>query len=257
MIQSGDRIFLYCPEKEEKYLLRADKNDPVKGLGEFDASTVIGMEWGDTVTAAKKEFVVLPPTVRDAHETLRRKAQIITPKDAARIVYELSLNPGDRVLESGIGSGGTTLGLAQAVGEDGEVVAQELRDDFADFAKSNLRRAGLLSRVTVKIGDLTKGLADGVEGKFQGVLLDQPEPWLAVPHLEEVLDRGARLVAYCPQVNQMEQTVRALKQWDFRDIQCMEIMERQWDVGGRVCRPSFEGIGHTAFLVVARYVPLL
>lgn len=256
MIASGDRVLLYCPEKEEKFLLRADKNDAVKGLGAFSGEALIGLQWGDRVQAAGKEFVVLAPTVRDAHETLKRKAQIITPKDAARILYELSLNPGDRVLESGIGSGGTTLGLLQAVGPTGEVVAQELRNDFAEFALKNMRRAGLLDQLTIKIGDLTKGLADGVEGPFQGALLDQPEPWLALPHLEPVLERGARVVAYCPQVSQMEQMVRAMKHWEFADISCMELIERGWDVDGRVCRPSFEGLGHTAFLVVGRFIGL-
>jgi tRNA (adenine57-N1/adenine58-N1)-methyltransferase len=254
MIQAGDRVLLYCIEKEEKHILRVDKNDPVKGLGNFSAHTLEGMQWGDRVEASDKQYVVLKPTLRDAHETIRRKAQLITPKDASRIFYELSLNEGDRVLESGIGSGGTTLGLLHAVGPTGEVVAQELRNDFADFASKNVRRAGLIDQLTVKIGDLTKGLAEGVVGPFQGVLLDQPEPWLAMPHIEPVLEIGARVVAYCPQISQVEQTVRAMKQWEFEDIQCMELMERLWDVDGRICRPSSEGIGHTAFLVIGRYV---
>ena len=50
---------------------------------------------------------------------LRRKAQIITPKDASRIAYELGIGPGDRVLESGIGSGAATMALAWNVGHAG------------------------------------------------------------------------------------------------------------------------------------------
>lgn len=225
----------------------------VPGLGVFDLGRLVDQPWGTRVQAAGAEWVLVRPTPPDLAATVRRKAQIITPKDAARIVQGLGVGSGDRVLESGVGSGAASLALAWAVGAAGRVVAQELRGDFAQVARDNLAAAGLADRVEVHIGDLTQGLADGVEGPFDAALLDQPEPWRALAHVAPALRPGARLACYSPQVNQMERAHRGLVDAGFAAVEAMEIIERRWEVKERGCRPAFEGPTHTGFLVFARW----
>lgn len=253
----GDRVILLEAESGRRFFVHLDGGGARKdkGLGVFDPARLEGTPWGGVVQIAGKDLVVLRPTLPDLIVTLRRKAQIIQPKDSSRIAFELGVGPGDRVLESGIGSGAATLVLLQAVAPTGEVVAQELRDDFAEWAEGNVGRAGWRDRLTTCIGDLTQGLAEGVEGQFQGCLLDQPEPWLAIPHVVPVLAPGARLVCYCPQVSQMEQSAKTLVAEGFVDVRCIELMERAWEVKERGSRPSFDGLGHTGFLVVGTWVP--
>lgn len=255
-LAAGDRVLLLEAETGRRWLVVLDGQGArkQKGLGAFDPARLEGMDWGDETTVAGKTVVLLRPTLPDLHATLRRKAQIIGPKDASRITYELGAGPGDRILESGIGSGATTLALLQAVGPDGEVVVQELREDFADWATQNVQDAGLGERLTVHLGDLTQGLADGVAGPFDACLLDQPEPWLALPHVLPTLAPGARVAAFCPQVSQMESAARALERHGLADVRCLELIERAWEVKERGSRPSFEGLGHTAFLVFGRWV---
>ncbi len=255
-VQSGDRIILFDAGNGHKHLVHLDGKGARKdrGLGVYDPARLEGNAYGDTVQMAGKEFIVLRPTLPDLTRTLRRKAQIIQPKDASRIVYELGVGPGDRVLESGIGSGAATMALLQAVRPGGEVVAQELRDDFAEWATTNVERAGLADGLTVAIGDLTEGLASDVKGPFQGCLLDQPQPWEAIPHVVSVLAVGASVVCYCPQVSQMEKAANALRDNGFADVRCLELIERQWEVKEFGSRPSFDGLGHTAFLVIGRFV---
>ncbi len=258
-IAQGDRVLLLDPENGERFLIQVDEGGArkIRGLGVVDPGRLAGQGWGTVTHVGAKRVALLRPALADVVATIRRKAQIITPKDASRIVYELGLGPGDRVLESGIGSGGTTLPLLWAVGSTGRVVAQELREDFANWATDNARAAGLDAALVTFVGDLTQGLADGVaeEGPYDAALLDQPEPWLAVPHLGPVLAPGARLAAYTPQVSQMEQTARALAAAGFVDIRCMEIIERGWKVGERGSRPNFDALGHTGFLVFGRFLP--
>ena len=255
-VQAGDRVVLFEPTTGHRFLAQLDGQGARKdrGLGVWDPARLVGTEWGATVQIAAKGLVVLRPTLPDLIATLRRKAQIIQPKDASRIAFELGIGPGDRVLESGIGSGAATMALLAAVAPGGEVVAQELRDDFAEWATANIERAGLADGLTVTIGNLTVGLADGVKGPFQGCLLDQPQPWDALPHVVPVLAPGATVVAYCPQVSQMERTAKALRQTGFADVRCLELIERQWEVKEFGSRPSFDGLGHTAFLVIGRFV---
>ncbi len=260
-IAAGDRVLLLDPANGERFLIDVDDGGArkIRGLGVVDPGRLAGQAWGTVTHVGAKRVALLRPSLPDLVATLRRKAQIITPKDASRIVYELGLGPGDRVLESGIGSGGTTLPLLWAVAPGGRVVAQELREDFAQWATRNAENAGLADGLEAFVGDLTQGVAAGVAdlGPYDAVLLDQPEPWLAVPHVAtpDLLVPGARLAAYTPQVSQMEQTVQALEAAGFVDVRAMELIERGWKVGARGSRPSFDGLGHTGFLVFGRYLP--
>lgn len=257
IVAVGDRILALDTQTGHRWLLHADGNGArkEKGLGVLDPGMLVGRRWGDEVQIGTKLVRLLRPTLPDLVETLRRKAQIITPKDGSRIVFELGIQPGDRVLESGIGSGAATIPLCYAVGPAGRVVAQELRDEFADWARDNLVRAGLGDRLEVHLGDLTLGVNPAVAaaGPYQAVLLDQPEPWKAIPLLVPLLDAGAHLASYCPQISQMETTWRTLQEAGFVELRCMEIIERGWEVKERGSRPSFDGLGHTGFLVFARW----
>ncbi|HEX2066149.1 MAG TPA: tRNA (adenine-N1)-methyltransferase [Candidatus Thermoplasmatota archaeon] len=257
-IQAGDRVLALEPDTGATYLLHADGKGArkEKGLGIVDPDRLVGLPYGTVQMVGAKRAALLRPALPDLVGTLQRKAQIITPKDASRIVFELGVGPGDRVLESGIGSGAATLLLAWAVGPDGLVAAQELREEFADWARGNLERAGLAARLRTFIGDLTQGLAPGLAeaGPYQAVLLDQPEPWLALPHIVPALAPGARVACYTPQVSQMEQAAKALHGLGFAQVRCLELIERAWEVKERGSRPSFEGLGHTGFLVFARWL---
>lgn len=255
-VHPGDRVVLVEPDTGYVHLVHLDGKGARKqrGLGVHDPDKLAGKEYGAQVVAGAKTVVLVRPTLADLSRSLARKAQIILPKDVSRIVFELGLGPGDRVLESGVGSGAATTALAWAVGDAGRVVVQELRDEFAQFARENLVASGLAERVEMHIGDLTQGLAAGAAGPFDAVLLDQPEPWLAAPHLVAHLAAGARIACYTPQVVQMDATVRALRELGFIDVRAMELIERGWEVKERGSRPAFDGLGHTAFLVFARWL---
>lgn len=257
-IRPGDRVLAYDPDAGHSWLLQLDGKGTRKdkGLGIIDPDQLAGKSWGDAITLGAKRVRLLRPTLPDLVETIRRKAQIILPKDTSRIVFELGIEAGDRVLESGIGSGAATLALCYAVGATGKVVAQELRDEFGAWASDNIARAGFAARLEVHIGDLTVSLAPGAAaaGPFQAVLLDQPEPWKAIAHVVPALAPGAHLAAYTPQVSQMEATWRALEAAGFAQLRCLELIERGWEVKERGSRPSFEGLGHTGFLVFGRWL---
>ncbi len=66
-------------------------------------------------------FMALRPRVVDRMFKVRRRTQIVYPKDAGWIVMALDLKCGDRVIEMGTGSGALTILLAQFVGPQGRV----------------------------------------------------------------------------------------------------------------------------------------
>lgn len=255
-IGKGDRVVAFEAGTGERHLLVLDGSGTRKhkGLGILDPDRWAGQPWGTRLRIGDKDLVLLRPTLADLAATLARKAQVILPKDASRILFELGVGEGSRVLESGIGSAGLTIPLCWAVGPTGRVVVQELRDEFAEWGRANVAKAGLDARLEVHLGDLTQGLAAGVHGPFDAVVLDQPEPWKAVPHLLPVLAAGATVACYTPQVSQMEEASRTLSAAGFVAVRQMELIERQWEVKERGSRPSFEGLGHTGFLVFGRWL---
>ncbi len=253
-IAAGDLVAL-VDEDHHRYLVRVPADgkpsvERVRGVGVFDSARLVGVPWATQLAHGNKSFLLLPPGTTDLVRGLARKAQIVLPKDAARIVIECDVRAGSVVVEAGIGSGALTTVLARAVAPTGRVVTFEVREDFAAWAMENLRRAGVDHLVDVRAGDVTQGMP-GVSGA-DAVVLDIPDPWNAVEHAKRALRPGGFFAAYSPLVSQVEATQVALGRAGFAEVRTLETIEREWVVGERGSRPSFEMLGHTAFLTFAR-----
>ncbi len=57
-----------------------------------------------------------------------------------------------RVLEIGLLGGYSTIWMARALPRGGRIVSLEFSQKHAEVARGNLRRAGLLSRVDIRVG---------------------------------------------------------------------------------------------------------
>jgi tRNA (adenine57-N1/adenine58-N1)-methyltransferase catalytic subunit len=220
--------------------------------GVLDLSAAIGERPGGEVSWSGTNYRVLRPSLSDLFGALRRGAQIVTPKDAAHLLYLAGVAPGSRVAEAGAGSGALTLALAHAVGPNGSVVSYDRRSDFLEAARSNVRRAGLAGRVEFRERDVAK---DGFEDtELASVVLDLPEPWEVLAHARAALAMGGYVATYTPTYNQLERTVRALRTLGFDEVRALEVLERGLHVGEGGTRPDFEMLGHTGFLAAGRKV---
>lgn len=76
-----------------------------------------------------------------------------------------------RVLEVGTLGGYSTIWLARAVGEGGQVTTLELDPHHAEIARANLAAAGLTARVEVIVGPAAETLPS-LEGPFDFVFID-------------------------------------------------------------------------------------
>lgn len=218
-------------------------------LGVVDFTPLIGAEYGTVFEHAGKRFAVVEPSILDLLSGLERKPQIILPKDAAQILFNCDIRSGRRVVEAGLGSGAFTTALAWAVAPDGKVHSYEKREDFYEVGKRNLQRNGLLDLVDAKLGDVTQGIA---ERDVDAVILDMPDPENAVANASHALRSGGYFAAYTPLIQQAENVVVALRKSGFSDVRTMETLQREMEIGERGSRPSFEMLGHTAYLTFAR-----
>lgn len=248
-VAPGDLVAL-ADDEGARILVRAEGGvQKVKGIGTFAPERLVGLAWGARLDHGSKTFRILKPGIGDLTAGLARKAQIILPKDSSRILFECDVRAGARVVEAGIGSAALTSALAWAVAPTGRVHTYELRDDFAAWGRRNLEESGLLPFVDIKVGDVTKGVA---ERDVDAFILDMPTPWEAVPAAREALRGDGHFCAYSPLVTQVEQTHQALVANRFTDVRTIEIIERPWVVHERGSRPAHEILAHTAFLTFAR-----
>ena len=212
---------------------------------------VIGNQEGVRVVSTKgATYTAIRPTLEDFVLRMPRGAQVIYPKDISQILGLLDVRSGDRVFETGVGSGALSIGLLRA---GAIVTGYEIREDFAENAKRNVCEflgSHTASRQTVHIADSYAGVP---EPTFDKVALDIPEPWRVIPHLPNSLRRGALLVAYTPSVTQVQRVHEALGR-GWMDQRTLEVLVRTWHVEGQSVRPDHRMVAHTAFLTSARWV---
>jgi tRNA (adenine57-N1/adenine58-N1)-methyltransferase catalytic subunit len=220
--------------------------------GVLDLTDQIGKSPGAAVTWLGTTYWALRPSLSDLLSSVRRGAQIVTAKDAIHLLFLAGVGPDATVAEAGSGSGALTVVLAYAVGPNGRVISYDRRDDFLEAARSNVRRAGLEARVSFRKRDVT---VDGLDtSDLSSVVLDLPEPWAVLASARSALAPGGYVATYTPTYNQLEQTVRALRDLRFDEVRALELLERGLHVGEGGTRPAFEMLGHTGFLATGRRV---
>lgn len=221
----------------------------LEDFGVIDTSRILSLNYGEKITLWDETFYVLEPNIDDIVECIKRRAQIIRPKDSAIIITRSNIRCGSIVVEGGGGSGALTIALLRAVYPSGKVITYELREEFAKILSKNIETMNLSSNWVLRIADVRK---DVIETNVDAFVLDIPDPWNAVEMARKSLRNGGTFCAYVPTYNQLEKTVWELRKNDFIDVRSFEIIEREIVVHDLGTRPSNEYIGHTAFLVFGR-----
>jgi tRNA (adenine57-N1/adenine58-N1)-methyltransferase catalytic subunit len=248
-VASGDAVLLLGPDGERHIVRARPETVRVAGLGVVALGEFVGKPWGATVRLGLKDYRLTRPVLPDHLRSLERRAQIVTPKDAARILFETGLAAGGRVLEAGVGSGALTLALAHAVAPSGRVIALDLREDHLAVGRRNLEAAGLAGLVDFRVGDVRRGVA---ERDLDAAVLDIPDPEAAIAAAASALRPGGVLAVYAPLINQAQAAAHAARAAGLAETRVLELIERTWTVHERGARPDFEMLGHTGFLLFAR-----
>ena len=220
--------------------------------GVLDLTELLGKPPGTPVTWLGTTYRAVRPSLSDLLGSLRRGAQIVTAKDAAHLLFLAGVAPGATVAEAGAGSGALTVVLAHSVGPHGRVISYDRRAEFLSVARQNVRALGLEDRVEFRERDV---VADGLDLPVAGsIVLDLPEPWGVFASAKKTLRLGGSIAVYTPTYNQLERSVRELRQHGFEEVRSLELLERALHVGEGGTRPEFEMLGHTGFLTGARWM---
>lgn len=221
-------------------------------FGSIKHSDIMAKKEGDYwETSSGTKLFFFRPTMIDFLFHIKRRTQIIYPKDIGAILCYGDIRPGMTVLESGVGSGALTLFLLAFLGPNGRVISVEKRPEFAELARSNVRKVfgNEPSSWHLVVADIE---TPPFSIKVDRVILDLPEPWKAVEGASALLKNGGVFISLSPQVAQLQLLARVLRKHGFRCFQIFEILKRDWLIDEQRTRPADRMVAHTGFLLFAR-----
>lgn len=251
MIKKGDKIILW--NQDSMKLVDVDgETKKIGSIGVVDTDRFIENNYGSKVEFGNRRFYLLQPALSDTPEIFKREAQIVLPHIGTQIVHACDLHSGSCVIEGGAGSGVLSSVLTHAVMKEGEVTTYEIREDFLQIAKKNMRTIEMDGYWVPKKGDVKE---DVDERNVDAFILDIPDPWEAVDMADGCLKNGGHFCSYVPTTNQLEKIVKEMRGRDYIDIDSFEILKRDMVVGEGGVRPSYDMLGHTGYIAVGRKTP--
>jgi tRNA (adenine57-N1/adenine58-N1)-methyltransferase len=255
-IASEHDLILLLGKDGKRFIVRLE---PGKELhthrGRLFHDDLIGQPFGHQVTShLGYPFYLLHPSIHDLIMNVKRRTQIVYPKESGYILLKLNIRSGSRVIEAGTGSGALTIALAQAVAPEGRVYSYEEREDMLALAGRNLARVGLLDYVELKERDIAEGFD---ERDVDALFLDVRSPHHYLLQAREALKSGGFFGAVVPTANQVSNLLRGLEEEGFVDIEVCEILLRPYKTVPARLRPVDRMVAHTGYLIFARSVALV
>lgn len=250
-VTEGSPVLLYLNERKKWFVMARSGKEFHTHVGVVDLGKIVGKPFGSSVRSTLGfDFHVLYPTIRDQISSSKRPTQILYDKDIALTLYILGVASGSVVIEAGTGSGAMTASLANAVKPRGHVYSYEIRPEFVETASRNLVRLQLDEYVTIRNADARLGFE---ERDVDAIFVDLGDPWEAIPSVHSALKGGHPMASFSPTVNQIEKTVKAMKN-SFVDVETLECLVRNIRVEEGRTRPATSMIGHTGYLTFARKI---
>ena len=220
----------------------------IAGFGRFPSDAVSSQKIGSEFNLLGEKCLIARYALSDVQSNLKRGPQIVLPKDIAWMVYKSGLVAGDTVVEAGCGSAALTLALAQAVAPDGQVITFENNPRHFKIAEKNLGMS--LWKNLVELRD--SKLVDKTEKiEAAAIVLDLPNPNELAEWSKRSLRIGGFLLSYVPTVHQVQNFLLSLKGW--KEIEIVEIIQRDWQTKSNALRPKTNMLGHTGFIISARW----
>lgn len=99
----------------------------------------------------------------------------VSPNEGKLLYLLAKISGARRILEIGLLGGYSTLWLARALTADGQLVSLEINQHHAQVARKNLKRAGLLRQVDIRVGpalDTLKEMRRRREPSFDLIFID-------------------------------------------------------------------------------------
>ncbi|MEB3756170.1 MAG: methyltransferase domain-containing protein [Desulfurococcales archaeon] len=237
-------------DNRKKYVIVLKESGVYMTVGGFiKADDLLGLQPGSVVkSSAGVEFVALRASAVEELEVFERKSQVIYPKDLATISMFLGISPCMRMIQSGVGTGYSLAFFARMIGDCGEIIGVDLREDMIRVAESNMVK---LRYRNVK---LVQGNIEEIElenPSYNIALLDIPNPFKALLNIHQYIEPGGKVAVYLPTISQVERLKNQLAGFNnYHWLGAYESWIREWIVAPGKTRPVNTPSSHTGFIVI-------
>lgn len=216
-------------------------------------------ELPSTVTSSKNhEYYVYIPSFDEFILLMKRGPQIIYPKDIGAILIAGNISKNSNILEIGTGSGALTLYLNLILDKKSQLFTLDENEKNQRRAQKTIERFVTSSKINnlVDVNYINSKLSafafNDLADKVDTIITDIPEPWEFF--LKNEIKQNLNWVSYLPSISQVEKIVTKLRENNFVNIKITETLNREWIVDKKIVRPKNEMVGHTGFVVGARYL---
>ena len=216
-------------------------------------------ELPSTVTSSKNhEYYVYIPSFDEFILLMKRGPQIIYPKDIGAILIAGNISKNSNILEIGTGSGALTLYLNLILDKKSRLFTLDENEKNQRRAQKTIERFVASSKINnlVDVNYINSNLSafafNDLADKVDTIITDIPEPWEFF--LKNQIKQNLNWVSYLPSISQVEKIVTKLRENNFVNIKITETLNREWIVDKKIVRPKNEMVGHTGFVVGARYL---
>jgi len=208
---------------------------------------------GKIKTSLGYECYVIKPSFSDIYWKIKRKAQIIYPKDFGAIISQIMPQKDWIVVNAGTGSASLDIMLSPYVKK---IYSFDTREDHLKIAKHNITRLGIKNVIINKadIYDYNQ-IKKFLKSKVDLFVLDVPEPWRAIDTAKYIVKVGGFIVIYNPCITQIMNFINTIQGLEeFIHIKTIECLHRHWIIDGKRVRPEMLSMRHTGFLSFVRKV---
>ena len=216
-------------------------------------------ELPSTVISSKNhEYYVYIPSFDEFILLMKRGPQIIYPKDIGAILIAGNISKNSNILEIGTGSGALTLYLNLILDKKSQLFTLDENEKNQRRAQKTIERFVASSKINnlVDVNYINSKLSafafNDLADKVDTIITDIPEPWEFF--LKNQIKQNLNWVSYLPSISQVEKIVTKLRENNFVNIKITETLNREWIVDKKIVRPKNEMVGHTGFVVGARYL---
>ncbi|KAG4301177.1 hypothetical protein PCANB_002472 [Pneumocystis canis] len=237
VVEEGDVVIIWLTREQVISIVIERGKILNNQFGSYAHSDMIGLPYGSQIPSSNGTgyLHILRPTPELWIQALRHRTQIVYTHDISCVQSKLRIRRGMHVLEAGTGSGSMTHALARGVGQTGKVFSYEYHQKRYIDALNEFKQNQILSPEGPVILCYQDVITDGfnIEGNgitIEAAFLDLPAPWKVIykliPHFSK--EKQSRICCFNPCIEQVQKTLKHLRNCGFYDVELLEISYCQW-----------------------------
>ena len=236
-INYGDLVIIYENGDSVKYFTLEKGKKIQNKYGTFSHDDIYGKNYGCKIyNKDNTKFISILSFVPNIWERcINKMTQILFNPDISLIMILLNLSQSSIIYESGTGSGCLSVNMSSMLSKGkGHLYTFEFNKERADKLKNLFKLLNLDKKITVTHRDVIqdgfqledKELENISHKKCGSMFIDLPSPWMVIKHAKKVLASGAYFVSFSPCIEQINQTMKEMKDNNFIELRMFECLYR-------------------------------